>query len=329
MSKRPVLALTMGDPVGVGPEVIVKALNNPTIYEQSKPFVIGDTTVIQKALNITGLSPMLREIKDISEAKFNYGTIDILNLNKISRPLPWGKVSGIAGDAAFSYLKKAIELANSQQVDGIVTAPLNKESLHKGGHIYPGHTEILAQLTQTDDYAMMLTTPQLKVIHVTTHIGLIDAVETINPERVLKVIQLGHETMVNYGIEKPNIAICGINPHAGENGLFGQGEEDSKLMPSIVKARQEGITVSDPLPADTLFYRAVRGDFDIVVAMYHDQGHIPVKVLGLEDGVNITVGLPIIRTSVDHGTAFDIAGQNIAQPQSMENAIYEAIKLTN
>src|SRR5699024_1078804 len=205
--------------------------------------------------------------------------------------------------------------------------PLNKEALQQGGHRYPGHTEILADLTGTDDYSMMLSAPKLKVIHVTTHVGLLEAVRMIQPDRVYRVIRLAHDALSRAGIAKPRIAVCGINPHAGENGLFGNGEEEEKVVPAVEKAKEEGIDVEGPLPADTLFFRAVRGDFDIVVAMYHDQGHGPVKVLGLDAGVNITVGLPIIRTSVDHGTAFDIAGTGQADEKSMVAAIQQAVEL--
>jgi 4-phospho-D-threonate 3-dehydrogenase / 4-phospho-D-erythronate 3-dehydrogenase len=243
--------------------------------------------------------------------------------------LPFGQVSAAAGDAAFQFLKRAIELAKNGDIQAICTAPLNKEALHKGGHLYPGHTEILADLTDTQDYAMMLSSPKLKVIHITTHVGLIKAIEMINPDRTYKVIKLAHETLTRAGKKSPSIAVCGINPHAGENGLFGNGEEEEKLIPAIRQAQSEGINVTGPYPADTLFYRAVRGDFDIVVACYHDQGHAPIKVLGLEAGVNITVGLKggIIRTSVDHGTAFDIAGKNLADERSMIEAIRVAVEL--
>ncbi len=209
-----------------------------------------------------------------------------------------------------------------------VQPPLNKEALHKGGHIYPGHTEILAELTDTKDFSMMLSSPKLKVIHVTTHMGLIDAINSIEPERVYNVIRLAHDTLYKSGIKQPKIGVCGINPHAGENGLFGNGEEEEKIDPAIQRAKKEGIDVEGALPADTLFFRAQRGDFDIVVAMYHDQGHGPIKVLGLEAGVNITVGLPIIRTSVDHGTAFDIAGKGMVDDGSMIEAIHQAIELS-
>jgi 4-hydroxythreonine-4-phosphate dehydrogenase len=221
-------------------------------------------------------------------------------------------------------VERAIQLATAGEIDAICTAPLNKEALHKGGHMYPGHTEILAELTGTQDFAMMLTAKNLRVIHVTTHIGLIDAVEAITPERVYRVIKLADTTLRKAGFPHPSIAVCGINPHAGEHGLFGRGEDEQKVLPGVQRAQSEGIDAQGPLPADTVFFRAGRGDFDAVVAMYHDQGHTPVKVLGLESGVNITVGLPIIRTSVDHGTAFDIAGKGIADADSIKEAIRQA-----
>ncbi|MGG1676393.1 4-hydroxythreonine-4-phosphate dehydrogenase PdxA [Neobacillus sp. NRS-1170] len=326
-ANKPSIAITMGDPSGVGPEIIVKSLNDHNIYENCRPFVIGDLKILKRALDVTNSDFQLNSISNPEEAKFQYGTIDIIDLDLVSEDLPWGQVSAEAGNAAFRYLEKAIALANEKQIHGICTAPLNKEALHKAGHIYPGHTEILAELTNTKDFAMMLSAPGLRVIHVTTHIGLIDAVKKINVDRQYTVIKLAHDTLQKAGIKSPRIAVCGINPHAGENGLFGNGEEEEKIIPAVEKAQAEGINVQGPLPADTLFFRARRGDFDIVVAQYHDQGHGPIKVLGLEAGVNITVGLPIIRTSVDHGTAFDIAGKNIADELSLKEAIRMAIEL--
>ncbi|KYD19090.1 4-hydroxythreonine-4-phosphate dehydrogenase PdxA [Geobacillus sp. 44B] len=326
---KPVIGITMGDAAGIGPEIIVKALQNTSIYEQCNPLVIGDAKILERAARITNSRLTINPISDIKEATYQYGTIDCIDLDLLPADLPFGQVSAAAGDAAFQFLKRAIELAKNGDIQAICTAPLNKEALHKGGHLYPGHTEILADLTGTKDYAMMLSSPKLKVIHITTHVGLIKAIEMINPERTYKVIKLAHETLTRAGKENPSIAVCGINPHAGENGLFGNGEEEEKLIPGIRKAQLEGINVTGPYPADTLFYRAVRGDFDIVVACYHDQGHAPIKVLGLEAGVNITVGLKggIIRTSVDHGTAFDIAGKNLADERSMIEAIRVAVEL--
>lgn len=326
---KPVIGITMGDAAGIGPEIIVKALNHEEVYQKCHPLVIGDAKVLERVKPIVHSNATINLIGDPSEARYEYGTIDVIDLDILPEDLSFGQVSAVAGDAAFQFIEKAIGLAKEKKIDSICTAPLNKEALHKGGHLYPGHTEILAELTDTEDFSMMLTTPNLKVIHLTTHIGIIDAINSINPERTYKVIKLAHDTLSNAGLDNPRIAVCGINPHAGENGLFGYGEEEEKLEPGIERAKTEGMNVTGPLPADTLFFRAGRGDFDIVVACYHDQGHTPVKVMGIENGVNITVGLKggIVRTSVDHGTAFDIAGKNIAEEQSMIAAIESAIEL--
>jgi 4-phospho-D-threonate 3-dehydrogenase / 4-phospho-D-erythronate 3-dehydrogenase len=324
---KPVIAITMGDAAGVGPEIIIKALEKEMVHKMCQPVVIGDSTILKRALNFVNSTLYINPISEIKEAEYKQGTINCYDLGLLDEQLPVGKVSKEAGNAAFRYLEKAIALAKEKTIDAICTAPLNKEALHLSGHIYPGHTEILAELTDTSDYAMMLSAPNLKVIHVTTHVGLIKAVELINPDRVYQVIKLADETLKKAGIKSPKIAVCGINPHAGENGLFGNGEEEEKIVPAVEKAQDNNIDVVGPLPADTLFFRATRGDFDIVIAMYHDQGHGPIKVLGLESGVNITVGLPIIRTSVDHGTAFDIAGKGIASEESLVEAIRQAVEL--
>lgn len=330
MSNKPIIGITMGDAAGIGPEIIVKALNHEDVYQKCNPLVIGDAKTLEKVKPIVQSSLKIHAIKEPSEAKYEYGTIDVIDLDLIPADLAFGEVSAVAGDGAFQFLAAAIELAKEKKIDAICTAPLNKEAMHLGGHMYPGHTEILADLTDTEDFSMMLTTPNLKVIHLTTHMGLIEAIESINPERTYKVLKLAHDTLTKAGFDNPSIAVCGINPHAGENGLFGNGEEEEKLIPGIEKAINEGINASGPYPADTLFFRAGRGDFDVVVACYHDQGHAPVKVMGIADGVNITVGLKggIIRTSVDHGTAFDIAGKNIADDQAMLAAINSAIELS-
>lgn len=327
MSHKPIIAITMGDAAGVGAEIIVKALYDSKLYEQCRPLVIGDAKILRRAQRLLKIELEIRSVRSVEEAHFQYGTVDCFNIDLIPEDLPFGQISKVAGNASFQFLKKAIELATAQQIDAICTAPLNKEALHKAGHMYPGHTEILAELTNTKNYAMLLATPNLKVIHVTTHVGLIDAINQINVGRVYNTIKLADQTLRRSGNENPKIAVCGINPHAGENGLFGHGEEEEKIIPAVETAQSEGINVWGPLPADTLFFRAIRGDFDIVVAMYHDQGHGPIKVLGLEAGVNITAGLPIIRTSVDHGTAFDIAGQGIVDESSMKEALRQAIEL--
>jgi 4-hydroxythreonine-4-phosphate dehydrogenase len=326
---KPIIGMTMGDAAGVGPEVIVKAFGHQEVTQSCRPLIIGDAKQIERAAALTGTGLAIRKIREPESANYEPGIIDCLDMDLLPEDLPYGKLSPIAGDAAFRYIAKAIELALAGRIDAICTAPISKEALHLGGHRYPGHTEILAALTGTTDYSMMLTSGHLRVIHLTTHVGLIQAIEQITPERTYRVIRLAHETLTRAGMPRPRIAVCGINPHAGENGLFGNGEEETKLAPGIVQARAEGIDVSGPYPADTLFYRANRGDFDIVVACYHDQGHAPIKVLGIEAGVNITVGLKggIVRTSVDHGTAFDIAGMNKADERSMIAAILAAAEL--
>ena len=326
---KPIIGITMGDAAGVGPEVIVKSLFRPEVYEICRPLVIGDAKLLERAISIVSVPLTVRRIANANEAVFHRNVIDCIDLDLLEPDLPFGQISAAAGDAAYQYIAKAVELAQNGDIDAICTAPLNKEALHKGGHLFPGHTEILAYLTDTVEYSMMLTTPKLKVIHLTTHVGLLKAIEMITPERTYTVIKLAHDTLTKAGYENPSIAVCGINPHAGENGLFGNGEEAEKLIPGIEKARAEGINATGPYPADTLFFRAARGDFQMVVACYHDQGHAPVKVLGIEAGVNITVGLKggIIRTSVDHGTAFDIAGKNIADERSLMEAIRAAAEL--
>ncbi|UHL66432.1 4-hydroxythreonine-4-phosphate dehydrogenase PdxA [Paralcaligenes sp. KSB-10] len=325
--KRPIIAITMGDAAGIGPEIIVRALSNPATYEACRPIVIGDAKRLAKAAEIVGKHPSIHCVSEPAQARFISGTIDCIDLELIPADQPFGQLSAICGDAAYQYVKRAAQLCMSRQVDAICTAPLNKEALHAGGHRYPGHTELLADLTGTKEVSMMLSSAKLKVIHVTTHIGLLDAIERIEPGLVGRTIARIHSTLQASGITKPRIGVCGINPHAGENGLFGRGEEASKIIPAIQKCIQDGIDVTGPLPADTLFFRAARGDFDGVVAMYHDQGHGPVKVMGLEEGVNVTIGLPVIRTSVDHGTAFDIAGKGIADERSLLEALKQAIAL--
>jgi 4-phospho-D-threonate 3-dehydrogenase / 4-phospho-D-erythronate 3-dehydrogenase len=317
----------MGDASGVGPEVIMKGIGHVEVFAYCRPLVIGDAGRLREAGRIVGEKMAVNAIDSASQAAFQPGIVDCIDLRLIPEGLPWGLLSPIAGEAAYRYIVRAVELAKSGEIDAICTAPLNKEALHAAGHIYPGHTELLAQLTSTPEVSMMLSSPALRVIHVTAHIGLIDAIDRIEPGLVERTISRGYETMLRVGIDHPRIGVCGINPHAGEHGLFGRGEEESKIEPAIRACKAKGWNVEGPLPADTLFFRAGRGDFDIVVAMYHDQGHGPVKVLGIDSGVNITVGLPVIRTSVDHGTAFDIAGTGKADERSLLTALKQGAEL--
>ena len=323
----PIVAVTMGDPAGVGPEVIAKAMADASVHEHARVLVIGSLHRIRKAMDVVDSPLSARAITSVAEAAFEPSTIDVLDIPGLDPELPWGQLSPEAGHAAYLYVEKAVELALAGEIDAICTAPLNKAALHAAGHNYPGHTELLAELTGTPEVSMMLTAPRMRVIHVTTHIGLVDAIAKIDGPLVYRTIRRGYDLLVRAGIENPRIAVAAINPHAGENGLFGHGEEAEKIAPGIAQAQAEGIDAQGPLPADTLFFKAGRGDYDLVVAMYHDQGHGPVQVLGLENGVNITVGLPVVRTSVDHGTAFDIAGKNLADHASMLEALKAAVDL--
>jgi 4-phospho-D-threonate 3-dehydrogenase / 4-phospho-D-erythronate 3-dehydrogenase len=324
---RPIIAITMGDASGVGAEVIMKALARQDVTAMCRALVVGDATRLREAGEAVKTKLTVEAIKTPAEAHYAAGTVDCIDLGLIPAGHPFGKVSPVSGEAAYRYIERATRLVESGEADAICTAPLSKEALHAAGHKFPGHTELLAQLTGTPEVSMMLVAPKLRVIHVTTHIGLMDAIRKIEPGLVERTIARGHATLVKAGIADPRIGVCGINPHAGENGLFGQGEEEEKIIPAVRACQAKGWKVEGPLPADTLFFRAARGDFDLVVAMYHDQGHGPVKVLGLEAGVNVTVGLPVVRTSVDHGTAFDIAGKGIADEGSMVEALRQAVDL--
>ncbi|AYG63674.1 4-hydroxythreonine-4-phosphate dehydrogenase PdxA [Rhizobium jaguaris] len=324
---KPIIAITMGDPSGIGPEIIAKALALPTVREFCRPVVVGDLDRMRKATAIVGTTAPIRPITAIGDANEEIG-VDVVQIGNPLSDLPFGIVSRDGGEAAYRFIVSAVRLAQSKQIDAICTAPISKEALHLAGHRYPGHTELIAHLTNTKEVSMMLASPKLRVVHVTTHVGLIDAIAKIEPGLVFRTIERGRAALIGMMGREPRIGVCAINPHAGESGLFGHDEEAIKIAPAIAEAVGKGYDVSGPLAADTLFFRAVRGDFDLVVAMYHDQGHGPVKVLGIEEGVNVTVGLPIIRTSVDHGTAFDIAGQGKADERSLIYALRQAAILS-
>jgi 4-hydroxythreonine-4-phosphate dehydrogenase len=322
----PLIALTMGDPAGIGPEVIAKTFAEPGFHERDRVVVVGDVAVMERAVRLLGLSLRVNPVAGPEEALFGEGVIDLMPAGELPDDLPFGELDARAGAAAFEYVRRATELAMDGEVDAVSTAPLNKEAMHMGGFEYPGHTEILAELTGTKDYAMMLVAPDLRVIHVSTHVSLAEAIERVRPERELAVIRLAHAALRKLGIEEPRIAVAGLNPHAGESGLFGT-EDAERIAPAVEEARREGIDAGGPYPPDTVFSRVRRGEFDIVVVQYHDQGHIPVKLLGFESGVNVTVGLPFFRTSVDHGTAFDIAGTGKADHTSLRAALDLACEL--
>lgn len=336
--KRPVLGITMGDPAGIGPEIIARACGEPAVRETSRAVVIGAAEAMAEALALVGSPLRLHAVADVGACAWRDGDLEVLDLANVDMlALPRGQVSAAAGRAAYEYIERAVELARARRIDGIVTAPVNKEALAAAGVPHSGHTEILATLSGTRDFAMLLMGRELRVIHVTTHVSLRRVPDLVTRERVLATIRLAQRTMEGLGQPRPRIAVAGLNPHAGEDGLFGD-EEQTEINPAIESARAEGLTVVGPLPADTLFSRARGGEFDIVVAMYHDQGHIPVKTLGFEyderskrwtglSGVNVTVGLPFLRVSVDHGTAFDRAWKGIANAGSMVEAIEVAVRM--
>lgn len=317
----PLVAITMGDPAGIGAEIIVKALTRADVELHCRPLVVGDAGRLRFAARIVGQDVEIRTIDDVAQTSAVPDAIHCIDLSLVAPDMPWGEVSATAGEAAYRYLATSAKLAIDGRVDAICTAPLNKEAMQVAGYVFPGQTDALAQLTGTPEVSMMLVAPTLRVIHVTTHVGILDAIARIDAPLVQRTIERGVAALRQSGLERPRVGVCGINPHAGENGLFGNGEEATKIVPAIEALTARGWDIEGPLPADTLFYLAHRGDFDLVVAMYHDQGHAPIKVLGLDEAVNVSVGLPVIRTSVDHGTAFDIAGTGKASEGSLVAAL--------
>jgi len=318
---KPLLAITMGDAAGSGPEIIAKTLAEPEISAACRCVVIGDADTMRESLQITGVLGKVRAIEKLTEALFKDGVIEVIDLHNIQlNKLKRGRVDPMTGKAAFEYIKLAAELALAGECDAIVTSAINKESLNKAGYHYDGHTQLLAELCGAPDVAMMLVSGQLRISHVTTHVSLHEAIEMIRPERILAVIRLTDEATRQMSVNKPRIAVAGLNPHAGESGLFGD-EEAKYIKPAIEAACRQGMNVTGPFPPDSVFLRASEGQFDAAIAMYHDQGHIAIKMLGIAQGVNVTLGLPIIRTSVDHGTVFGKAGKGTADPTSLMEAI--------
>lgn len=337
-SDKPVLGITIGDPAGVGPEISVMALSNSEVYSYCKPVLIGDARVVENACRITDLNLSLNIVTDVDNAQFNHGTIDIFHFENIDlSEFEFGKVSSNAGASAFDYIHYAIQLAMNGSINAVVTGPINKESLNLAGYNYSGHTEIFAQYTNTKRQAMLLIDEELRIVHVSTHVSLKEACNLVKKDRIIEVIELLNNACIQFGIDKPKIGVAGLNPHASDGGLFGD-EEVKEIIPAVSESVKRGYNVTGPLSPDILFSQAKAGLFDGCVAMYHDQGHIPFKLSGFEwdkgkekiksvRGVNITLGLPIIRTSVDHGTAFEIAGQGIASPDAMLMAIKYAAQL--
>ena len=320
---KPLLAITMGDAAGSGPEIITKALTDPEVRAVCLPVVVGDAAAMQAALEITGAPGEIRVIEKLSAALFRDSIIEVIDLHNIRLDrLTRGRVDPMAGKAAYEYIKLATEMTLAGECDAMVTSAINKEALNKAGYHYDGHTQLLAELCGASNVAMMLVSGKLRVSHVTTHVSLFRAIELVRPERILTVLRLTDEAVRQMGVAEPRIAVAGLNPHSGEGGLFGD-EEMRYITPAIEEVRRQGLNVTGPLPPDSVFLRTSEGQFDAAIAMYHDQGHIAVKMLGITHGVNVTLGLPIIRTSVDHGTNFGKAGKGTADPTSL----IEAIKL--
>jgi 4-hydroxythreonine-4-phosphate dehydrogenase len=327
---RPLLALTLGDPAGIGPEVVLKALCDPAISAICRPLVVGDQRILARAAPWVDAEQLrYHVVEQPHDGQFASGSVTLLDLaNAVPAECLPGVASAAAGRAAVEYVLRACDLALANEVDGIVTAPLNKAAMNMAGFHFAGHTELLAERTGAEKVSMLLTSAQLRVVHVSTHVALEEAIRRVTPERVGATIDLAYDSCRALGIRRPRIAVAGLNPHASEGGLFGD-QEQRAIVPAIAAARAKGMDVSDPQPPDTVFLRAVHGHYDIVVAMYHDQGHIPMKLLAFDSGVNVSVGLPIVRTSVDHGTAFDIAGSGRASAASMVEAIRVAVQMVN
>lgn len=317
----PLVAITMGDAAGTGPEIITKSLALPELRAVCRPVVIGDAAAMTRALRFTGVSLKIRAIKDVADATSAPGEIDVLDLANLDlATLKLGHVDPQAGHAAYEYIKLATELALAGRVSAVVTSSINKESLNAAGHHFDGHTGLLAHLCDRPDATMMLVADKLRVSHVSTHVPLRVAIDRVKPDRILTVLRLTHDAVRRLGIDRPRLAVAGLNPHAGENGLFGD-EEEKFITPAIVQARALGMDVHGPFAGDTIFFRTLQGEFDAGVAMYHDQGHVAAKMLGIWRGVNVTLGLPIIRTSVEHGTDFANAGTGRSDPRSLNEAL--------
>lgn len=326
--KKPLIAVTMGDPCGIGPEIIAAALADKRVHDAALPLVLGDRLAMERALALTGRGQRLHilangEMPDEPAP----GVIYLLELSRLGPgDMIYGRPTAAAGDAVFRYVTAAAKLCLSGEVAAMATAPINKSALNLAGHHYPGHTELLAELTGSKEFVMMLAGPTLRVALVTIHEALAAIPQLVTREKVLSTIVITHRDVARYFTAQPRIAVLSLNPHAGEGGMFGDHEAQI-ISPAIAAARERGINASGPHSADTLFHFAARGDYDAVVCMYHDQGLIPLKLLHFDDGVNITLGLPIIRTSVDHGTAYDLAGKAIANDASMKAAILTAAEM--
>jgi 4-hydroxythreonine-4-phosphate dehydrogenase len=327
VSDKPIIVITMGDPAGIGPEVTLKALRSVEVWEAARPLVVGDATVLQRVARTIELDLPLHAIRDASEAAFDAASPDVLHLGNVDLDaLEPGTVSAASGQASVDYIRRAVELTQSGAADAMATGPINKAALKEAHVPYIGHTELIADLVNEPHVTTMLATQGLRVVHVTRHVPFAEIARHITKESVLDTTRLTDAGLKQMGIRRPRIAVAALNPHGGDGGLMGREEIDA-IGPAVDAAQAEGIDASGPIPADSVFFRAIGGEFDVVVCMYHDQGHIPIKTHGFERSITVTLGLPIIRTSVDHGTAFDIAWQGVANEESMIEAVTLAAQL--
>jgi 4-hydroxythreonine-4-phosphate dehydrogenase len=323
LASKPILAVTLGDAAGTGPELITKAFGHPDVRAVCRPIVVGDAATLRAALAITRVPTSIRVIAAPRDATDDAAVIDVVDLaNLEAAQVVRGQVSAVTGRAAYESIKRAVELTQAGETHAVVTSAINKAALHAAGFHYDGHTELLAELCGRPKVTMMLVAGKLRVCHVSTHVALSEAIARARPPRILEVIKLADEGVRRLGIAQPHIAVAGLNPHAGEGGIFGREEIDF-IAPAIAEAKQRGFRVSGPFAGDTVFFRTLQGEFDVAIAMYHDQGHVAAKMLGIWQGVNVTLGLPIIRTSVEHGTDFANAGKGTGDPRSL----IEALKL--
>jgi len=321
-ARQPIIGITMGDPAGVGPEIICRALARPEVFQYARPLVLGDTGILEKASVTTGTGTRFTRIDSPDQAAADPDAIPVMNLSALDpHAHQWGRPGRETGRAMMSYIERAIDMAMAKEISALTTCPINKAAMKMAGGRYPGHTELLARRTGAQSYAMMMAGKRLRVVLVTIHVALRAVADSIDPGRIAEMIRLTDQGLkARFGIGAPKIAVAGLNPHAGEEEMFGD-EEVRLIRPAIEQAVSGGIFATGPHPPDTVFYHAAAGTYDAVVCMYHDQGLIPFKMLHFSDGVNTTLGLPIIRTSVDHGTAYDIAGKGTADPESLIAAI--------
>ena len=324
---KPIVAITMGDVNGIGPEILAKALAQPALWQVCAPVVIGDAEVLEDARRFAPACPAPKRIEDIADASFDGEFIAVLDGGfPAPKPRP-GVLDAEAGGCAIEWVKYAVLLIQANRAGAIVTCPINKEGIHRAGYRYSGHTELVAEMTGSADYRMCLFAGPMRIVHITSHLSMQDAIAAVKTDRIITSLRIADAALERMGLPQRRVAVAGLNPHAGEAGAFGS-EEIQEILPAVLQGQTEGIDCSGPYPPDTVFRRLWHGEFELVVAMYHDQGHIPAKLVAMDEGVNVTLGIPIVRTSVDHGTAYDIAGKGVAREQSLGAAIRLAAQLT-